>query len=145
MKIPDSFQKILELSDKERTFERDRKRDDCGLLSLASILEHPNPFRASLVNAIEVLAEEDLRKLIGWTLFGRDYCEYEGDRISYLLASIHDAGVHGRREGIGYISEKPIGKYLRSARSLLSNIEMLDAKVAQAIYPAESLIDIAVA
>lgn len=93
-------------------------------------------FTRQLLDAREVLSAEDLQKLIGWTLLDHDDSGVEdGDPVTYLQLCIRDARIHGRCEGVGYLSEKSIAKYLARASTLLSKIQVLDAAVKESIYP----------
>jgi hypothetical protein len=71
-------------------------------------------------SAFSKLSDEELKQLIGWIVFGRDYAGAENP-VEQLAACIAEANVSDRKAAIVYAADKPIHKYLQKAEKTLRN------------------------
>ena len=85
--------------------------------------------------AIQSLSDADLKSLIGWVCFGREYNAHLGDPVAYLQLCINAAWVRPRWEAEGYVSDKPIARYLKLAVQALTGILILTPQQREAFHP----------
>jgi len=115
MDVPEKFREIVRLSDEERAKVALPEGVDA---LVADMMARPTP----LTLAVDALSDEDFRYLMGWTLFGRDYTPDEGPPYEALTQYIRNSVIHPRDAQGGYLEQKPIGEYLRSAAKHLETM-----------------------
>ena len=103
--MPEAFREIARLSTEYRSEENDTT-------SRFEWERREGP--EELYNALSKLSDMELKRLIGWVRFGRDYAESANPEMK-LSDYIAEARVSRRDEAIAYIIGKPIEEYLSEA------------------------------
>jgi hypothetical protein len=126
LQIPSEFIEILRLSDEYSRRHKERypsslsQKEVCKRVledgNVRFLSRNPEPLAA----AIDALNDEDLQKLSGWILFGRDYSPNGGDPYEVLHNYVQTPIMNDHEVESTYLFKKPIGKYLRQALEHLS-------------------------
>ena len=118
--VPEQFSEIARLSDEELSEQTytaiPYDKAAAGEKAIAAMKADfarggPKPVDAYLKS----MDDQSFRELMGWTIFGRDYRPSAGDPSFVLARYIREAVIHPRDSMEGYLSNKPIGEYLRTA------------------------------
>lgn len=134
--LPPEFEEIARLSE----IARDETGQSSRLHWNPELTEHARArFNAEyesgkptpLFAAMMALSDESFKELSGWTLFGCGYTHAQGDPFQILQRYIDSPQIHPRDAAEAYLSQKPIGKYLRRAVEYLENTTNEDIERAQ--------------
>lgn len=112
--MPREFLEIARLSEELRADLQTDREHNPDAESWEAVWSIDQPLRA----AISALSNEQLQRLTGWVLFGRD-CAGAENPEEELGECITDAFVRDRDAAISYVMGKPIHKYLRKAQETL--------------------------
>jgi hypothetical protein len=124
--LPPEFEEIARLSDIARaeSGQTSKAHSNPELAEHAraganAVYESGKP--TPIFTAMMALSDESFKRLSGWTLFGRDYTYEQGDPFQILQRYIDSPQINPREAAEAYLSQKPIGKYLRRAVDYLEN------------------------